>query len=45
MTWLIVSFLIFVTPPASDESAAVPGCSTWLFNRTAEAKILSPEKK
>jgi hypothetical protein len=44
MIWLAVSFLIFVTP-ASDESAAVPGCSTWLFDRTADAKILSPEKK
>jgi hypothetical protein len=44
MTVLARVFLDFVTP-ASDEPAAVPRYSTWLFDRTADAKILSPEKK
>jgi hypothetical protein len=46
MTLLAVSFLTFVAP-ASDEPAAVPRCSIWLFDRTADAKIkiMSPEKK
>ena len=42
---LAVSFLIFVAPAGDDEPAAVPRGSTWLFDRTADATILAPEKK